>query len=119
MERPHIVAERLSHILMWGRRVASYFRGMSFEVFAADTKTQDAVIRCLEVIGEAASHILKVEPDFEVRYPQLELAAAYRAQNRTSHGYGSVDLAVIWRTATVDCPAMVAKVEDVARRYSA
>ncbi len=89
------VDDRLRDIVIWGDRIESYVANMSYDEFLADTRTQDAVIRCLEIIGEAASQILKVESDFEERHPGLELTAAYRARNRTAHGYGSVDLTTV------------------------
>lgn len=107
MDGDRSVDPRLADIIHWGDRIRTYVSGMGYEEFFADTKTQDAVIRCLEVVGEAASQILKIESDFEDRYPDLQLAAAYRARNRTAHGYGSVDILTIWRSATVSCPIMV------------
>ena len=113
IDRGDPVHDRLSDIVNWGERIHKYVADMKYDDFVADTRTQDAVIRCLEVIGEAASQILKSDGDFERRHPELELTAAYRARNRTAHGYGSVDLATVWRSATVSCPEIVA----VARRF--
>jgi uncharacterized protein with HEPN domain len=113
MKRGQSVSEFLQDIVSWGERIEDYARGLSLESFRADLKTQDAVIRCLEVIGEAASRIMKAEPDFPIRHPQLALMEAYRARNRTAHGYGSVDIDTIWRSATVACPELVANVRKV------
>lgn len=99
--------ERLRDIVHWGDRIAHYIEGLSYEAFLVDTRTQDAVIRCLEVVGEAAGEVLRLDSEFETRHPTTALAAAYRARNRTAHGYGSVDLATIWRSATVSAPLMV------------
>jgi uncharacterized protein with HEPN domain len=113
MEGGNVVGDRLSDIVNWGERIQGYVAGMSYAEFLADTKTQDAVIRCLEVIGEAASQILKTEIDLEQRHPDLELTAAYRARNRTAHGYGSVDLATVWQSATVSCPAIISAARKI------
>lgn len=98
---------RLRDIMFWGQRAAGYAQGMTLEAFLLDEKSQDAVIRCLEVAGEACGQKLRLEPGFEQRYPALELSKAYRARNRTAHGYGSVDLATVWMTATEACPRLV------------
>jgi len=103
----------LADIVTWGERVASYRQGLSREEFLFDAKTQDAVIRCLEVIGEASAQILKGDPGFEDRHPEMQLSAAYRARNRSAHGYGSVDLGTIWRSVAVACPAIVAAARNL------
>jgi uncharacterized protein with HEPN domain len=106
------IIARLRDIVFWGGRAGGYVQGMELPAFMADTRSQDAVIRCLEIVGEACGQILKIDPDFERRFPDLELAKAYRARNRTAHGYGSVDLPTVWVTATVACPRLV----EAARR---
>jgi uncharacterized protein with HEPN domain len=88
---------------------------MEFEDFLADARTQDAVIRCLEVVGEACGQLLRSDPHFEVRHPALEVAKAYRARNRTAHGYGSVDLATVWMSAKVSCPRLVEGARGILR----
>ena len=113
MKRPKSAMGLLEDIAAWGDRVAVYTREMNYETFRTDLKTQDAVIRCLEVIGEAASQLLKLEPDFQVKHPAAALAEAYRARNRTAHGYGSVDIQTVWRTAVDDCPSLVTEIRRV------
>jgi uncharacterized protein with HEPN domain len=71
----------------------------------------DAVSRCIEVIGEAASCLLRDFPE-RTRHPDLELSAARAMRNRLSHGYFDIDVQVVWDTATVDVP----KIVDAARR---
>jgi uncharacterized protein with HEPN domain len=102
--------EQLQDIVHWGDRIAQYIKDYSYEAFLGDIRTQDAVIWCLEVVGEAAGEILRRDAEFEARHPTIALAAAYRARNRTAHGYGSVDLATIWRSATVSAPFLVLEV---------
>lgn len=96
----------LQDIVEWSGRIEYYIGTMTFEAFLQDQRTQDAVIRCLEVIGEAAAQILKVAPDFQQVYPDLELRQAYRARNRTAHGYGTVSLDTVWRSAVDAAPRM-------------
>jgi uncharacterized protein with HEPN domain len=102
----------------WGERIEYYVEGMDISGFMADIRTQDAVIRCLEIIGEASGHILRIDPDFEKQHPELELAKAYRARNRTAHGYGSVDLETIWMSATVASPRLVIRTREILHRQS-
>ena len=106
------ITELLADIVEWGRRADTYVTGLDFDGFVADTLKQDATIRCLEVIGEAAGRILKLDPGFQSSHPALTLREAYRARNRTAHGYGSVDLRSVWETAKVSAPRMVAAAEE-------
>ncbi|HEX2216104.1 MAG TPA: HepT-like ribonuclease domain-containing protein [Xanthobacteraceae bacterium] len=106
MARQPELDELLGDIAKWADRIGRYVEGMDFEAFAADLKTQDAVIRCLEVIGEASSRILKIAPRLQEEHPELQLRQAYRARNRTAHGYGSVSLESIWGSAIDAAPRM-------------
>jgi hypothetical protein len=68
-----------------------------------DTKTQDAVIRNFEVIGEAAK---RVPGEYRVEYPSIpwQLMAGFR--DVLIHGYEGVDLGRVWITATRDLPSV-------------
>jgi uncharacterized protein with HEPN domain len=101
-------SERLEDILQWGAKTGRYIGGMSAAEFAQDLKTIDAVSRCIEVIGEAASCLLRDFPEVLARHPDLELPAARAMRNRLSHGYFAIDVQVVWDTATVDVPKIVA-----------
>lgn len=96
----------LADIIHWSERIENYTRNLDDNAFERSELVQDAVIRCLEVIGEGAGRILKIDPDFQTRFPSLELKQAYRARNRTAHGYGSVSVASIWRSATFAAPKL-------------
>ena len=109
------IDDRMSDIIIWGDRAASYVADIGLDDFESDLKTQDAVIRCLEVVGEASAAILKIDPNFEKKHAGVHLSRAYRARNRTAHGYGSVDIATVWRSATVACPNMVSAIKRIAR----
>ena len=96
-----------------GRAKATrYLHGTTFPEFAEDSKTRDAVSKCIEVIGEAASRLLEDFPEVRTRHPDLELVAARAMRNRLSHGYFDIDPQVLWDTATVDVPRIV----EAARR---
>lgn len=65
-ERPYLLF--LEDILNSIQKIEDYTGGMSFEDFQADNKTADAVLRNLEIIGEAAKNIT---PEIRTRYPDI------------------------------------------------
>ena len=65
------VPEYLQHILDAIDRATSYVAGMDVEAFEADTRTQDAVLHSLQVIGEAANKIRMAASDFAAQYPDI------------------------------------------------
>jgi len=76
-----------------------------------DLKTQDAVIRNMEVIGEACSNILRLAPEFAQAHPEVPWGSAIGNRNALSHGYFSVDIRLIWATIQDDLPALKASVK--------
>jgi uncharacterized protein with HEPN domain len=91
-----------------GRQTASFVAGIAFKDFIWDEKTCLAIGKCIKVIGEAAARLLKDFPDVQAEHPELELVAARAMRNRLSHGYFDIDPQVLWDTATVDVPKLVA-----------
>lgn len=82
-------------------RIARYCAGLDFAAFCASELVVDAVVRNLEVIGEAAK---KVPPSVQQAHPRLPWAQMYRMRNRISHEYFGLDLATVWRVATEHLP---------------
>ena len=76
---------------------------------------QDAVIRNLEIIGEASNNIEKFYPEFAAANSELPLAFAYQMRNAVAHGYFKVDLEVVWKTIHADLPALYQLVEKAVR----
>lgn len=91
----------LEDILQAISSIETYTKSMSFEEFAEDRKTQDAVIRNLEVIGEAAKRI----PD-NVRKanPGIAWRPAAAMRDFLIHDYPEVDVQAVWDTLKTDLP---------------
>lgn len=82
-------------------RIARYCAGLDFATFCANELVLDAVVRNLEVIGEAAK---KVPLPVQQAYPQLPWSQMYRMRNRISHEYFGLDMPTVWRVATQHLP---------------
>jgi uncharacterized protein with HEPN domain len=106
----------LIDILEAARRIEAYRGTISYDAFLADTKTQVAIIRNLEVIGEAAKS-LTVE--LRARYPDLAWRSMAGARDRLIHGYFGVNLDIVWYIVTQELPVaasrMIGIVEELDR----
>jgi uncharacterized protein with HEPN domain len=96
----------LLHMLEAADRVFQYTANMNREEFSANPMVRDAVIRNIEIIGEAANNLLEVSPEFAARYPSIPFAQIYGMRNRVAHGYFSVSTAMVWDSVQVDVPEL-------------
>jgi len=99
-------AEYLRHIAEAIDLIQTYTAGLDATGFRADRKTQDAVIRNLEVIGEACNNIAKHDPDFTHRHAHIPWGFAYEMRNALIHGYFKIDVEIVWTTVTLDIPGL-------------
>lgn len=107
------VPEYLQHILDAIDRATGYVNGMDFTGFEADTRTQDAVIRSIEIIGEAANKTRVADPDFAARHPDIPWDLMYGMRNRIVHDYFEVDLQVVWQTIHRDLPVLRQQIDSM------
>jgi uncharacterized protein with HEPN domain len=98
--------EYIDHMLDAVHRINAYMTDLDRLAFDADTRTQDAVIRNLQVIGEAARNIQRHDPDFVAAHPEVPWALAYRMRKALSHGYADIDLGTVWNTARTNLPQL-------------
>ncbi len=82
-------------------RIQEYIEELDFQHFKRDYKTVDAVIRNLEIIGEASKNLPKKLKDKNDSVPWEEM---YRLRNRISHEYFGVDYEIIWDIIAVHLP---------------
>ena len=102
--------EYLGHIVQAIDRAHRYVADMTETVFLQDEKTQDAVIRNFEVIGEASNNIKKYHPGFAIQHPEVPLNFAYEMRNALAHGYFKIDFEVVWTTIHADLPGLRSQV---------
>ena len=76
-------------------KIKRYTEGMSFDDFLGDEKTVDAVIRNLEIFGEAAKHI---PDDFKALHPDVPWKEIAGMRDKLIPAYFGVDLSLIWYT---------------------
>jgi uncharacterized protein with HEPN domain len=97
-------------MLIWARRASEYGSRVSESAFFTDVLVQDATIRSVEVIGEAAG---RVSAEFREEHTDIPWVAVIGMRNRLAHEYAHVDLSEVWLTATKDCPRLIAQLEPL------
>ncbi|SEF24517.1 Uncharacterized conserved protein, contains HEPN domain [Variovorax sp. NFACC28] len=103
---PQRVADYLGHILQAIDSIREYTSGATAGSYMADRKTQDAVVRNLEVIGEASNNIVKHHAEFAAAHPAVPWRFAYEMRNALSHGYFTIDHTLVWQTIQHDLPSL-------------
>ena len=93
-------------------KIETFTKGFTFEEFAQDTKTVDAVIRNLEILGEAAKHIPKRVKE---KHPDIDSKAIGGMRNILAHEYFGVRMGIIWKTIRERLPELRYKVEEILR----
>ena len=97
-------------MIEFGERVMSYTVGMDREAFIADVRTYDAVMRNIELIGEAATHMPE---HIRIAHPEIEWRSIIAARNQVAHGYMGLDDDVIWDIVQTDVPDLLPKLRHL------
>ncbi|OGF20818.1 hypothetical protein A2316_01790 [Candidatus Falkowbacteria bacterium RIFOXYB2_FULL_38_15] len=100
----------LKDILGSIQSIKSYTYGFTFEQFLRDPKTQDAVLRNLEVVGEAARHITK---ETKKNYSEIPWRQIVDMRNKVIHEYFGVDLKILWKTVQEDIPYLEKEIKKI------
>ena len=93
-------------------KILCYMGSMSFGEFCCDGKTVDAVIRNLEIIGEAAKNISE---SLKQRSPEISWRGMCGLRDRLIHNYFGVDEEIIWKISMNDIPQLLEKLRNIHR----
>lgn len=115
MTTPPRVRDYLLHILEAVQRIEHYTAALDQAGFRQSTLVQDAVIRNIEIVGEACNNIRKREPAFAQQHAEVPWTFAIGMRNVLSHGYFRVDLEAVWQTLRHDLPQLKHQIEALAR----
>jgi uncharacterized protein with HEPN domain len=92
------------------RRIKTYTDGMTYDRFLADIKTQDAVVRNLEIIGEATRSL---SPELQKKYPDVPWKGMAGVRDRLIHHYFGVNLDIVWAIVSVELPTLHSQIETI------
>jgi uncharacterized protein with HEPN domain len=100
----------LKDILEAMASIKTFVEGMDFEAFRADDKTSSAVIRKLEILGEAAK---KIPDEIRLSYPQVPWKEMAGMRDRLIHFYAGVDYPLVWRTIKERLPEVRLHIQKI------
>jgi len=92
------------------KRILEYTKNVDYQDFLQDIKTQDAVVRNLEIIGEAAKNISKNLAD---KYPQVAWSDLSKVRDKLIHHYFGVNFDIVWDIAEDSLPKIITHIEKI------
>ena len=103
---------RVEDMLEAIERIEESVHGTDVDAFLKDRRTSDAIIRNLEIMGEAARN---VPEDVASRHPEVPWKKAREMRNVLAHAYFGVDLPTVWKTIQDDLPPLKARLREALR----
>jgi len=100
----------LRHILLATGKINEYVNRGGRKLFDKDTAIQDALIKQIEIIGEATR---KISEGFKKDYPGVPWKKMVGMRDKLVHDYMGVDLEAVWKTAVEDIPELKKLIEEV------
>lgn len=92
------------------QEIEEFVEGMNFEDFVEDRKTVNAVIRSLEVMGEA---VKKIPSEIRKKYPEIPWKYIAGMRDKLIHEYHGVDLEIVWEVVEKEIPSLKPKFEKI------
>jgi uncharacterized protein with HEPN domain len=107
MKHPERVEDYLRHIVEEIERAVAYAQPLpDLEAFKKNPQVQDAIVRNIEIIGEAVNKINGSAPHFIKEHPELPWAQMRGMRNVAVHEYFFIDLEIVWTTVRDDLPKL-------------
>ena len=94
----------------FARRAVDYCTGLDRDQFFDNQLVQDAVLRNIELIGEAAA---RISPGVRLAHPEIAWREIVAMRNQLIHGYLGIDLDVVWDVVRVELPLLITQLEVV------
>ena len=103
---------RLGHMLDAATEAVQFVKGKRRADLDTDHQLALALVRLLEILGEAARH---VSDEVHKRHPAIPWKEIAGTRDRLVHGYFDVDLDIVWQIVTVDLPPLISELKNVVK----
>ncbi|WP_128545776.1 HepT-like ribonuclease domain-containing protein [Larkinella soli] len=90
--------------------VRNYTEGLDFDTFMSAPMVRDAVVRNVQVLGEAANRVAK---PFREQHPQIEWMRIIRSRHVLVHDYFGIDYEIVWKIISVHFPPLRQALEEI------
>jgi uncharacterized protein with HEPN domain len=105
----------LGHMLDAIYQMSRYTAGMDEPTFLGDRLIQDAVVRNIEILGEAAKNVRMHAPGVAESHPEVPWLDIYGMRNRLAHGYFDVNYHAVWQVIVKELPVITPLLRAVAK----
>ncbi len=95
--------------------IRSYLKGFTYRRLLSDRKTQDAVVRNLEVIGEASKII---SADFKAKHPDIPWKEVAGLRDKLIHFYFGIDYKIVWGIVKKELPKLRKQIKEILKKES-
>jgi uncharacterized protein with HEPN domain len=117
MKHPERVEDYLEHIAEAIDRATGYLQPLpDLDAFQTNLQVQDAVVRNIEIVGEAVNKITSTAPDFIKQHPDILWVRMRWMRNIALHEYFFVDLGIVWTTVRDDFPKLKQQIDALLKR---
>lgn len=107
--------EFLRDIIEAVHRILNYTQKHNFDTFSKDTKTQDAVIRNIEIIGEASKN---VSEDYRQQHSTLPWINMIRMIDKLIHHYFGINIDIVWNVIKVEMPKLEREINKIWKKQT-
>ncbi len=97
------------------KKSTSFIQNLEYNIYVTDAKTVYALVRCFEIIGEAAT---KIPEQIKTLNPDIPWRYMSSMRNKLIHEYYGVDVKIIWKTVTEEIPGLTIKIDDLISKLS-
>lgn len=101
---------RLFHILKAAKKAVTLVNNKTFRDLEKDEVLTLALVKLIEIVGEAASRLSK---EFQTSHPQIPWSAIVGMRNRLVHAYFDINLKILWQTTQEDLPVLIEQLEQL------
>jgi len=115
MSKPRRDNQYLADILEAIRRILDYTQDLTYDGFLRSPMIQDAVLRNLQVVGEATN---KLSSTLQANYPDMPWQVMAGMRDKIVHDYFGIDYQVVWDVARGDLPQLMLQVETILREVA-